>query len=62
MVELFEQFQLPLLKLVVLLLIRSKGLRVGEVRDPATAIEVLMRRPFNSGRLRVLLKQLLSSF
>ena len=60
-VELVEQFQLPLLQIVVFLLIRSKGLRVGEVRDPATAIEVLMLRPFNSGRLLWLLKQLLSS-
>ncbi len=63
MVELVEQFQLPLLQIVVFLLIRSKGLRVGEVRDRdlATAIEVLMLRPFNSGRLLWLLKQLLSS-
>ena len=60
-VELVEQFQLPLLQIVVFLLIRSKGLRVGEVRDLATAIEVLMLRPFNSGRLLWLLKQLLSS-
>ncbi len=35
---------------MVLLLIGSKCFRVGEVRDPATAIEVLMLRPFNSGR------------
>ena len=61
MVELVEQFQLPLLQIVVFLLIRSKGLRVGEVRDLATAIEVLMLRPFNSGKLLWLLKQLLSS-
>jgi hypothetical protein len=60
-VELVEQFQLPLLQIVVFLLIRSKGLRVGEVRDLHTAIEVLMLRPFNSGRLLWLLKQLLSS-
>ena len=60
-VELVEQFQLPLLQIVVFLLIRSKGLRVGEVRDLPTAIEVLMLRPFNSGRLLWLLKQLLSS-
>ena len=60
-VELVEQFQLPLLQIVVFLLIRSKGLRVGEVRDLATVIEVLMLRPFNSGRLLWLLKQLLSS-
>ena len=60
-VELVEQFKLPLLQIVVFLLIRSKGLRVGEVRDLATAIEVLMLRPFNSGRLLWLLKQLLSS-
>ena len=60
-VELIEQFQLPLLQIVVFLLFRSKGLRVGEVRDLATAIEVLMLRPFNSGRLLCLLKQLLSS-
>ena len=60
-VELVEQFQLPLLQIVVFLLIRSKGLRVGEVREPATAIEVLVLRPFNSGRLRRLLEQLLSS-
>ena len=60
-VELVEQFQLPLLQIVVFLLIRSKGLRVGEVRDLATAIEVVMLRPFNSGRLLWLLKQLLSS-
>ena len=61
MVELVEQFQLGLLKLVVLLLIRSKGLRVSEVRDPAAAIKVLILRPFNFSRVLWLLKQLLSS-
>jgi hypothetical protein len=41
---------------VIILLIRSRNFRVGEVRDPVTAIKVLKLRFDNFKRLRRLLK------
>jgi hypothetical protein len=41
-VELDKQFNLGLLQVVVVLLIRSNGVRVCEVRNPATPIKVIL--------------------
>ena len=60
-VELVEKIYLEILKVVALLLIRSNGVRVCEVRNPATPIKVILLRPFNPDQLLRLLKQLVSS-
>jgi hypothetical protein len=54
--ELVEELKLALLKVVVLLLIRSRYFRIVEVRNPVTAIKVLMLRNVTLERLRWLLK------
>jgi hypothetical protein len=41
-IELVEQFNLGLHQVVVVLFIRSNGVRVREVGNPVTAIKVLM--------------------
>ena len=41
-VELVEKIYLEILKVVALLLIRSNGVRVCEVRNPATPIKVIL--------------------
>ena len=54
-VELVEQFHLRLPQVVVVLFIRTSGVRVREVRDPVTAIKVLMLSVFNPDQLLWLL-------
>jgi hypothetical protein len=50
-VELVEELKLALLQVVVLLLIWSRHFRIGEVRDPVAAIEVLRLRSVTLARL-----------
>jgi hypothetical protein len=55
-VQLIEEHDLPLLKVVILLLIWSNSGRISEVRNPATSIKMLVFRSINFERLRRLTK------
>ena len=50
-IELVEQFNLGLHQVVVVLFIRSNGVRVREIGNPVTAIKVLMLCVFNPNKL-----------
>jgi hypothetical protein len=60
-VELVEELKLALLQVVVLLLIWSRHFRIGEVRNPVAAIEVLRLRDVTLARPLRLSKELLPS-
>ena len=60
-IELVQQSKLLTRKVIFILLIRSYCVGIIEVRNPVTAIEMLMADSLKFGRLRRLLKQLFLS-